>query len=255
MIAYTYKCNLLSTNTDNRKAPPNFKPRTENRSIFYVEGGRKWGFIKEDIIKTLGKPKVKKEKWRRDEMAEQDIVAYLKKEVDIGEYRCIELDEMIDASDSLILQRLPKRLTYKVYDPNVDYKGLGPEVDDDDSEEEIDLNVKPLTFAMNTTEDERLDKLLNSSYAPYEKIHSKRQKKKVVKRKKRKHFPVRTSFGIPQDINDNSVNESYIVKKKKRKMKAPIGIPKTFLQEVTTVTDELNTYEENGKFYIKKNFM
>jgi len=92
MIPYTYKCNLISKNSvSSKNPPPNFKPRTENRSIFYVEGGRKWGFIKEDIMKTLGKPKIKKEKWRRNEMAEQDIVAYLKKEVDIDIYRCVEL--------------------------------------------------------------------------------------------------------------------------------------------------------------------
>ena len=85
----------------------------------------------------------------------------LKKEVDIGEYRCVELDEIVDNSESLILQRLPKRLTHQVYDPHVDYKGLGYEMDEDSEEKIIDVNIDPITFSINETEDERLEKILN----------------------------------------------------------------------------------------------
>jgi len=70
----------------------------------------------------------------------------------------------------------------------VEYKGNYTDVDvhDDDSEEHIDINVEPITFSMNATEDERLEQILNASYAPYQKIHSKKQqKKKIVKRKKK----------------------------------------------------------------------
>jgi len=78
----------------------------------------------------------------------------------------------------------------------------------------------------------------------------------LLRGKKRKQFPIRTSFAIPRDNASGSGNDGNDIgapiTKKKRKMKAPIGIPKTFLQEVKTVTDESNTFEENGKFYVIK---
>ena len=92
---------------------------SEKPSIQHIiEGNRPWEVIKTEIEEKIGyyvDPKGFDNK-QQDEMTKPEIVAYFQHESDNNEYRTLTLSELVPESYSLVVQRLPKRITTRIPD-------------------------------------------------------------------------------------------------------------------------------------------
>ena len=83
----------------------------KNNAIKLITGNRIWEFIKRDLEEQLGFANSAKSAKKQDESVKPELVAYFQHEISNGNKRTLDLSEYVNEHDTLILQRLPRRIT------------------------------------------------------------------------------------------------------------------------------------------------
>jgi hypothetical protein len=239
-----------------------------------IQGDRTWGEIKADLESNLNQKKTHDDftssnRKRRNDDNLSFLLAYFQHEVDTGQYRLVNVDEMIPESATLIIQRLPKKFALSIAEVRLANRYII--VTENNDEDNITENEKKRPRP-DATEEEKLDFLLNQ---PDVSTRTTKKTKRIEIHTtlmlpssetleaagKRTSFAFRitnTSTKTSPDGIKGSDNLPQKTEVKKKRFKKPTGIPKKFLKEIseeeaTALLDtELNVYAESDKFFKMK---